>query len=132
MPNVNRPTSPHLTIYRPQISSVLSILHRISGMALSAGTVLIVVWLWSAAYAPAFYNTFYAALNSLVGQILLFGWTLAFYYHFAAGIRHLFWDIGKGFTLPVMNRTGWLVIVFALVMSVITWFIAYTSTGTLS
>lgn len=132
MANDIRPTSPHLGIYRWQISMTMSIMHRITGMALYAGTALIVFWLWSAAYAPSYYSTFRGALNSVIGQLALLGWTLAFYYHLGNGIRHLFWDMGKGFALPVMQRTGWLVILFALLMSALTWFIAYTSTGTLS
>jgi len=121
MSNDNRPTSPHLSIYRPQISSVLSILHRMTGLALFAGTALMVTWLWSAAYAPSFYATFYSGLASSLGKLCLFGWTCAFYYHLGNGIRHLFWDIGKGFTLPVMNRSGWAVIVFMLLMTAATW-----------
>jgi succinate dehydrogenase / fumarate reductase, cytochrome b subunit len=96
----NRPLSPHLSIYRPQISSVLSIMHRITGLALFVGTALITFWLWSAAYAPAFYSTFHAGLNSPFGQICLLGWTLAFYYHLGNGIRHLFWDMGKVLPFP--------------------------------
>jgi len=129
---VLRPTSPHLSIYRRQISSVLSITHRLTGLALFVGTGLIVLWLVVAAYAPAHYTTLHSSLHSGFGQICMLGWTLAFYYHFANGIRHLFWDIGKGFTLPVMHRSGWTVIVFTLLMTAVTWFIAYTSTGTLS
>lgn len=121
MPSTNRPLSPHLSIYRPQISSVLSILHRITGLALVAGTVLMVAWLCSAAYVPAFYATLHDAMSSLPGQICLFGWTLAFYYHFCNGIRHLFWDIGSGFTLPVMARTGWAVIILTIVFTALTW-----------
>lgn len=130
--SVPRPISPHLSIYRPQISSVLSILHRITGLALYAGASLIVFWLFSAAYAPAFYPTLHEAMHSGFGQVCLLGWTLAFYYHFANGIRHLFWDAGLGFSLPVMHRTGWAVVIVTLAMTAVTWFIAYTSTGTLS
>lgn len=121
MPVAPRPTSPHLSIYRWQISSVLSILHRLTGLALFAGTALIVVWLCSAAYAPASYATLHDAISSAIGQIFLLGWTLAFYYHFCNGIRHLFWDIGKGFTLPAMARSGWAVVVFAIIFTALTW-----------
>lgn len=127
-----RPMSPHLSIYRPQISSVLSILHRITGMALFFGSALVVLWLWSAAYAPAFYSTLYAAMSSIPGQICLLGWMAAFYFHLGNGIRHLFWDMGVGFTLPVMNRSGIAVLLFAAVMTALTWFIALTTTGALS
>ena len=121
MTNSNRPVSPHLSIYRPQISSVLSITHRLTGLALFAGTALMVAWLWSAAYAPAFYATLHEALASPLGKLCLLGWTLAFYFHLGNGIRHLFWDAGYGFTLPVMARSGWAVIVFTLLMTATTW-----------
>lgn len=121
MPNVQRPLSPHLTIYKRQISTVLSILHRIAGMALFFGTALLVFWLWSAAYAPGYYPTFHSYVASPLGLFCLFGWTLAFYYHLANGIRHLFWDIGKGFSLPVMHKSGWAVVVFTLAMTAYTW-----------
>jgi succinate dehydrogenase / fumarate reductase, cytochrome b subunit len=117
----NRPTSPHLTIYRWQISSVLSILHRLTGVALFFGTVLIVAWLWSVAYAPSFYAILYGWLASIPGRMLLLGWMAAFYYHLGNGIRHLFWDIGWGFTIPQFTRSGWLVILFTLIMTAATW-----------
>lgn len=121
MPNPARPISPHLGIYRKQISSVLSILHRLTGLALVAGTALMVVWLWSAAYGPAFFSTFQSFMDSLLGRACLLGWTLAFYYHFGNGIRHLFWDVGMGFTLPQMHRSGWTVVLFTLLMTALTW-----------
>ena len=89
-----RPLSPHLSIYRKQISSVLSILHRITGVALFAGSSLIVVWLCMAAYAPASYAALHDVLSSFIGQICLFGWVAAFYYHLGNGVRHLFWEYG--------------------------------------
>jgi succinate dehydrogenase / fumarate reductase cytochrome b subunit len=93
-PSIKRPTSPHLSIYRKQISSVLSILHRLTGIALFAGTAVIVVWLWTIAYAPDLFSALRELLASPVGQICLLGWTAAFYYHLGNGIRHLFWDAG--------------------------------------
>ncbi len=127
-----RPISPHLTIYRKQISSVLSITHRMTGLALHFGTAIIVLWLWSSAYAPAYYTTLYSQLSSIPGQICLFGWVLSFYFHLGNGIRHLFWDMGIGFSLPVMKRSGLAVVGFTLVMTALTWFIALTTTGAAS
>ena len=121
-----RPISPHIGIYRKQISSVLSILHRLTGCALYVGTAVIVFWLWTAAYTPNYYGAMHDLLASLVGQLLLIGWTVAFYYHFANGIRHLFWDTGRGFTLPVMARSGWSVLLFTLVMTALTWGAIYS------
>lgn len=118
---VQRPTSPHLTIYRPQISTVLSILHRFSGIGLYAGLILLTVWLCTAAYSPDAYSSLHACLSSLIGKLFLFCWTAAFYYHFGNGIRHLFWDIGKGFDLPIMATSGWMVVIFSVVMTGLTW-----------
>ena len=129
MSNDNRPTSPHLTIYRPQITSVLSIIHRLTGVALVAGSALIVVWLWSVAYASAFYTTLHGWLASDIGRALLLAWTAAFFYHFSNGIRHLFWDIGWGFSLPQVSRSGWTVIFFTLAMTAVTWGFVTSSVG---
>ena len=127
-----RPTSPHISIYKPQISSVLSIMHRATGMALFAGSAVIVAWLWTAAYATASYAGLHELLSSMVGQFCLLGWVASFYYHFGNGVRHLFWDMGKGFALPDMRRSGLMVIAFAIIMTALTWFIAMTSTGAMS
>lgn len=121
MPSAQRPLSPHLTIYRPQITSVLSITHRLTGLALVAGSALIVAWLWSVAYAPAFYPMLHGWLSAPVGKFLLLGWMISFYYHLANGIRHLFWDIGWGFTLPQASRSGWMVVLFTIAMTAATW-----------
>ena len=118
---MQRPTSPHLTIYRKQITSVLSILHRLTGLALVAGTALMVAWVCIAAYGPIWYGQLHVWLSDGVGKFCLMGWTLAFYYHFANGIRHLFWDIGKGYSIPAVHRTGWLVVLFTVMMTAVTW-----------
>jgi succinate dehydrogenase / fumarate reductase cytochrome b subunit len=116
-----RPLSPHLTIYKKQISSVLSILHRMTGFGLFFGALLLVAWLAVAAYAPTMYGEFTVLATSGLGQLVLLGFTLAFYYHLCNGIRHLFWDIGKGFSVPAMTRSGWLVVVSALVLTALSW-----------
>ncbi len=119
-----RPLSPHLTIYRPQISSVLSIMHRMTGVALFFGALLLVTWLVVAAFYPSLYSGLHALLSGVFGRLVLFGFTFAFYYHLCNGIRHLFWDMGKGFDLKVMARTGWLVLFSAVSLAVATFFIA--------
>ncbi len=117
----HRPLSPHLQIYRPQITSVLSILHRISGVILSFGLVVLVYWLVSAAAGAEAYSSAVAVLGSAFGKLLLFGWTLAFFYHLLNGIRHLVWDTGRGFEIPDVYRSGWTVVVLALVMTAAFW-----------
>lgn len=124
MQRVSRPTSPHLTIYRKQISSVMSILHRITGIILSAGTLLIAAFLLVLAYCPYNYEAFRYIISSPVGLLIIFGWTVAFYYHLFNGIRHLYWDMGKGFELQNVNKSGVLAFILTILCSVGTWFIA--------
>ncbi|HEX7388681.1 MAG TPA: succinate dehydrogenase, cytochrome b556 subunit, partial [Acidiphilium sp.] len=93
---VRRPLSPHLQIYRPQISSTLSIFHRIAGIALSAGAVLLSLWLAAAATSAGAFAVAQWLVDSIIGMIILFGFTLALFYHFCNGIRHLMWDAGRG------------------------------------
>jgi succinate dehydrogenase / fumarate reductase cytochrome b subunit len=121
MASHDRPTSPHLTIYRPQISTVLSIIHRFTGLWLTAGMLALVGWLYVVAYMPGDYEEWYKCISSLPGKLALASWMVAFYYHLCSGIRHLFWDIGKGFSLPAMNVTGWLVIITTALLSIMTW-----------
>lgn len=117
----NRPLSPHVGIYRWQISNTLSILHRISGFGLSLGLIPFAAWLWSAAYSPACFAGLVAAFSTLLGKLFLFGWTLAFYYHLGNGLRHLNWDLGYGFELDEMKQSGQLVVVFAITVTIFTW-----------
>lgn len=116
-----RPTSPHLTIYKPQITSVLSILHRITGLALYAGTAVLVVWLWVLAYDPSSYGLLREGVSSPLGTIVMMGWTVAFYYHLSNGIRHLCWDAGMGFSISQVEKSGWISVLFTLCMTAITW-----------
>lgn len=124
---VERPLSPHLQIYRPQISSGLSILHRITGVALSVGTLLLTWFLLAAARSDAAYATFSVALLSPLGLLAVFGWTIALWYHFLAGLRHLAWDAGFGYELPTMHATGKAVLIGTVLCSVLTlilWLVA--------
>lgn len=122
LPSSKRPLSPHLSIYKPQISSVLSITHRASGVFLCAGIGVFVFWLWMAAYCPDGFTsiTSYVATCPIC-KILMVAWTLAFFFHFMNGIRHLFWDAGFGFTIPVVDRTGWIVVIGALLLTGLVW-----------
>jgi succinate dehydrogenase / fumarate reductase cytochrome b subunit len=126
MPTRARPVSPHLQIYRWQLTSVMSILHRFTGVALALGTLLLVYWLIAAAMGPAALATAQACLGSPVGQLLLFGWTLALFSHLANGIRHLFWDAGLGFELPHAYRSGWAVLIATLLLTLGVWVCAYS------
>ena len=97
MSSKERPLSPHLQVYRPELTSVLSIVHRITGVALSVGLLLLVCWLLAVASGAAFYDAVQAFNAHWFGRILLFGWTFALFYHLCNGIRHLVWDTGHGY-----------------------------------
>lgn len=120
---VRRPLSPHLQIYKPQITSALSIFHRVTGCALSAGTLLLVWWLVAAATSDSAFATVSMVVHTWVGMLVLFGWTAALWYHFAAGIRHLVWDWGHGFELDQVHASGKAVLVATLVLTVATWIV---------
>lgn len=125
MANIERPLSPHLQIYKPQITMLTSITHRITGVALGVGTLLLAWWLIAAATGPEAYETVSAFLTSWFGRLVMFGFTWAIFYHLCNGIRHLFWDAGKGFELPTMRKTGMAVIIASVVLTLLTWIIAY-------
>ena len=115
-----RPIAPHLQVYRPQLTSVLSILHRCTGMALSLGTIPLIVWLGSIAEGPKAYQATSAWFSSSLGITFLFGWVFCFYFHLANGIRHLFWDIGWGYELKDVYRSGWMVVGFSFSLTLLT------------
>jgi succinate dehydrogenase / fumarate reductase cytochrome b subunit len=117
----NRPLSPHLQIYRWQLTSVLSILHRATGVALSVGAVLLVWWLVAAATGEAAYAQVQHFMGSPVGLALLFGWSVALFYHLCNGIRHLVWDSGHGLDLNSTYRGGWLVIAGTVILTAASW-----------
>ena len=125
----NRPLSPHLQIYRPQMTSVLSITHRLTGVALALGTLLFVYWLVAAASGAEAYETARGLISSWFGRLLLFGWSLALFYHLFNGIRHLFWDAGIGYELPDAQRSGWAVLAATVILTVITWIAGYGVRG---
>jgi succinate dehydrogenase / fumarate reductase cytochrome b subunit len=121
MTNHGRPLSPHLSIYRWPITMVLSILHRATGVAMSIGLIVFATWLMQAAAGPEAYLGFTSTMSSLVGRLLLVGWSFAFFFHVGNGVRHLFWDSGRGFEKQQANRSAWFVIAFAVVATAIFW-----------
>ena len=116
-----RPLSPHLQVYRWLITSTLSILHRLTGVALSAGLAYLSMWLIYGAYYPEQYDDFMRFAASPLGIIILAGWSIALNYHFCNGIRHLFWDMGRGFELHNVTYTGFIVLAATLVLTAIEW-----------
>lgn len=125
----SRPLSPHLQIYRWPITMGTSILHRITGVGLAFGTVILAWWLVAAALGPEAYAAFESAAFHWLGRLVLFGFTLALVFHSLNGIRHLFWDVGVGFKMPTANATGIVVYIVTLAVTALMWVIAYRSMG---
>ena len=117
MDRVERPLSPHLQVYRPQITSVLSILHRATGLALSVGLLVLAYWMVALASGPGAYEQAAAVLSSGWLKFCYAGWSFCFFYHLSNGIRHLAWDIGLGFEREQIRASGWAVVVVALAAS---------------
>lgn len=120
-----RPLSPHLQIYRPQVTSVLSITHRLTGVVLAFAALLLTYWLASAAYGPESFARAQAVMESWFGRLVLFGFTFSLFYHLCNGIRHLGWDLGWGFELVKLRITGVVVIIASMGLTVLSWMLAY-------
>ncbi|WP_179188281.1 succinate dehydrogenase, cytochrome b556 subunit [Kiloniella majae] len=125
----NRPLSPHLQVYRPQLTSVLSILFRIMGVATSVGSIVLIWWLAAAASGAEYFELVQSFLGSWFGRLLLFGWTFALVFHLCNGIRHLYWDAGKGLELETAYASGKAVIVFTVIITLGLWGLAYAVGG---
>jgi len=121
----NRPLSPHLQVYKPQLTSVLSITHRATGVALAAGTLLLVWWIVAAATGEEYFNLVQRLMASWPGLIVLLGFSWAVFYHLCNGIRHLFWDAGYGFELETAYKSGWATVVSSLVLTGAAWAIGF-------
>ncbi len=124
-----KPLSPDIQIYRPQLTSVLSIANRISGVALSAYAVALVIWLLAVAAGPDSYAVAHAFIRSWLGQVLMFGCTFCFFLHFCGGVRHLAWDAGYGFSLRAIYTSGWAVVAVSVALTVLTWAIKFALAG---
>lgn len=116
-----RPMSPHLQVWRWHVTMATSIFHRASAVALYVGSLLLVGWLVAAASGPEVYAAYEGLLLSPVGLLLLFAFTAAATFHFANGLRHLLWDMGKGLDVKDANASGWFVILFAAVATILIW-----------
>ena len=116
---VARPLSPHLQVYRLPMTAMMSICHRITGVALGFGTVLMVWWLMAAAGSASGFARVQWFLGSWLGVLMLLGWAAALFFHFCNGIRHLMWDAGYGFSIPQTEASGKLALAAALVLTVL-------------
>ena len=119
-----RPLSPHLQVYRWQITMTMSILHRVSGVILTFGAFALAWWLMAVATGGESYERAARCVASPLGKLILFGFSLALVYHLLNGIRHLLWDAGWGFEIPEFYRTGWTVAVLTVALTAAIWFVA--------
>ena len=117
MPQAQRPLSPHLQVYRPQLTSVLSILHRGTGLALSAGAIALIAWLVAVASGPEAYEQALSVFGAGWFKLFIVAWVFCGFYHLGNGIRHLAWDAGWGFELRQTYASGWAVVGFAVIAS---------------
>jgi len=121
MPINQRPLSPHLQIYKLELSMVLSGLHRITGIALSVGTLLLVGWIASAAQSVEAYNRLSHFLGGIIGQLLLFGWAFSLLYHSVSGVRHLIWDTGRMLEIDQIKNSSIIVLALSILLTLLAW-----------
>lgn len=121
MSNQNRPQSPHFTIYRWPLSMTLSILHRMTGVALSVGLIALMVWLLAIASGETAYVELQDQVQTIYGRLLLIGWSFAFFFHLSNGVRHLVWDTGAGFEKSQAQISSYLVIISTVVLTLAYW-----------
>ena len=116
-----RPLSPHLQIYRPQLTSIMSISHRATGAALGTGTLLLCLWLVALAAGDVWYSKAAKMIGHPIGIFILFGYSVALVYHALNGVRHLTWDRGIGLTIPAVYRSGQIVLLLTIVITALIW-----------
>ena len=121
MSGSKRPLSPHLQVYRPQLTSILSITHRATGLALSFGTIFLVFWLIALAGGEAYFSIAKYIMTQWYGLVILGGFTWALSYHLCNGIRHLFWDAGYGFELGTVYKSGWATVFGSIILTSAAW-----------
>lgn len=120
----SKPLSPHLSIYKPQLTSILSILHRATGVVLAIGTLLVCYWLLAALQGPEAFATAQQLFGSPLGKLILLGWSWATFYHLSNGIRHLCWDLGLGLELKTVYWSGYSVLLSSLLLTLALWSLA--------
>ena len=116
-----RPLSPHLQVYRPQLTSILSIMHRASGAVLATGSLLVALWLVALAAGVAVFNPVADAMQHPLGQLVVFGYSLALVYHGLNGIRHLMWDLRIGLEIKQVYQSGYLVLGLTFLVTAALW-----------
>jgi succinate dehydrogenase / fumarate reductase cytochrome b subunit len=124
-----RPLSPHLQIWRWNVTMALSILHRATGVGLGLGALLLAWWLIAAASGPEAFATAQDFMGSILGRLILLGFTAALFFHLCNGVRHLVWDVGYGFEVATAERSAWFVIAAAVVLTLVAWIAGYAMRG---
>ncbi|MEM8743041.1 MAG: succinate dehydrogenase, cytochrome b556 subunit [Pseudomonadota bacterium] len=124
-----RPLSPHLQIYKPMLTMMMSIMHRATGAALYAGTLLLSWYLLAAASGPEYFDFVSGIANSIIGRIILFGYTWALIHHMLGGVRHFIWDTGRGFDLPTVEMLARATIIGSLTLTGLIWVVAFAVRG---
>ncbi len=123
--DANRPLSPHLQVFRPLVTMVMSILHRITGTALYFGTILMAWWLIAAASGPAYFDFVNGFFGSIIGRLILFGYTWALVHHMLGGLRHAVWDLGRGLERKTAEVLAWATIAGSAALTVLIWIVGY-------
>jgi len=118
---LNRPLSPHLSIHKKILTAVFSIFHRLTGIGLSFGAILLSLWVFLIALGPNYYFIFQKMSSFLVFKLFLFFWTLAIFYHLFNGIRYLFWSYGKMMDISIVYKSGYFVIVLSILSTILVW-----------
>jgi len=126
-----RPLSPHLSVYRPLINMVMSILHRLTGAALYVGTLLLAAWLIAAASGEAQFARINGVFAHPLGKLVLFGYTWVLLHHMLGGVRHLVWDTGRGFSIAQVNALSWLTIIGSVLLTLALWAVGLMLRGAL-
>jgi len=119
----NRPLSPHLSIHKKVLTAVFSIFHRLTGIFLTLGSILLVFWFLSISIGENFYNYFQIISSNFIFKTILFFWTLAFFYHLFNGIRYLFWSFSLGMELKTVYRSGYIVSLLTIIATIIVWYL---------
>ena len=119
----NRPLSPHLSIHKKVLTAVFSIFHRLTGISLTLGSFLLVFWFLSISIGENFYNYFQIISSNFIFKVILFFWTLAFFYHLFNGIRYLFWSFSLGMDLKTVYLSGYIVSLLTIIATIIVWYL---------
>ena len=118
----NRPLSPHLSIHKKVLTAVFSIFHRLTGIFLTLGSFFLVFWFLSVLIGENFYNYFQIISSNFIFKVILFFWTLAFFYHLFNGIRYLFWSFSLGMDLKTVYLSGYIVSLLTIIATIIVWY----------